>query len=305
MHIRKKKIVLGIDIGGTKIKVGLVRADGTLVTEPLQMATGTTDPSEKILHRLFLLIEEMLSKCPSAELLGIGLGCTGPLDIENGMILECNNLPTLQNYPLRKAIEERFALNVTMNNDANAMILGEALWGAGKEAQTVLGITLGTGLGCAFVQHKRLWNGATASAGEIWTAPYRDGIIEEYVSGNAISRLYYERTGEKERAPKVADLARKGDVEALLCWEEFRKALVFVLAWVTNMMDPDVLIVGGSVVHSSDLFWEATESSFRQQICPTVARHVQLVPAHFEDNAGFIGAAALLFANDSHKNKYI
>ena len=141
-----KKIAIGVDIGGTKIKAGLVDINGQIIGIPESIRTLAHEPSEMIIEQLTLLIRRMIQQANGAELIGIGIGSTGPLDINKGIILECNNLPTLHNYPLHKKIESTFGLPVKLDNDANAMMLGEALWGAGRNLNSILGITLGTGL---------------------------------------------------------------------------------------------------------------------------------------------------------------
>ena len=144
-----KKIAIGVDIGGTKIKAGLVDINGQIIGIPESIRTLAHEPGEMIIEQLTLLIRRMIQQADGAELIGIGIGSTGPLDINKGIILECNNLPTLHNYPLHKKIESTFGLPVKLDNDANAMMLGEALWGAGRNLNSILGITLGTGLGAA------------------------------------------------------------------------------------------------------------------------------------------------------------
>lgn len=156
-----KKIAIGVDIGGTKIKAGLVDINGQIIGIPESIRTLAHEPGEMIIEQLTLLIRRMIQQADGAELIGIGIGSTGPLDINKGIILECNNLPTLHNYPLHKKIESTFGLPVKLDNDANAMMLGEALWGAGRNLNSILGITLGTGLGAAIVVNRKIIRGAT------------------------------------------------------------------------------------------------------------------------------------------------
>ena len=121
-----KKIAIGVDIGGTKIKAGLVDINGQIIGIPESIRTLAHEPGEMIIEQLTLLIRRMIQQADGAELIGIGIGSTGPLDINKGIILECNNLPTLHNYPLHKKIESTFGLPVKLDNDGNAMMLGEA-----------------------------------------------------------------------------------------------------------------------------------------------------------------------------------
>jgi glucokinase len=143
--------IIGVDVGGTKIKTGMVSFEGKLLCDPVTVATGGKDEKEKIYGRIAGTIETVIKRSgiPDGDIAGIGLGVTGPLDLETGTILECPQLPTMHFFPLKERISKDFPFTVTMDNDANALILGESVWGAGKGNDIVLGYTLGTGLGCA------------------------------------------------------------------------------------------------------------------------------------------------------------
>lgn len=295
--MEKERIAIGVDIGGTNIRAGAITPDGCIIGEPFSVATGATDPKELIVARIIESINVVIenNRLEKLNIQGIGLGVTGPLDVKNGTILQCPNLPTMDFFPLRETIENEFGLQVSMNNDANAMILGESLWGAGKGANSVLGITLGTGFGCAIVLDRKVMMGATETAGEIWISPYQDGIIEDVVSGNGISILYEKLTGQKLTSRDVAASALSGDIQAKLAWIKFGKAVAYALAWSVNLIDPDVVIIGGSMANSMDLFYPIMNETLRKNICPVPAQKLRIVKAQLGDNAGFIGAAALVF----------
>lgn len=293
--MKREQVAIGVDIGGTKIRAGIVGAEGTVYDVPRSIATCAEKPGEQIVQRLIALLKETLSQADRYYVLGIGVGCTGPLDLRKGMLLEVENLPTLNNYPLQQVLEEALQLKVKMENDANALILAESLWGAGKDADTVLGFTLGTGIGCALVEHGKVWQGKNDCAGEIWTSPYREGILEDYVSGNAVTRLYEQYTGQHLSGSEIAALAISGEETAKQVWDEFAQALAYALSWTVNMLDPQTVVIGGSIIKSASLFWEQADASFRRYVCRSVADSVSLKQAALGDDAGFIGAAALFF----------
>lgn len=293
--MKREQVAIGVDIGGTKIRAGIVGAEGTVYDVPRSIATCAEKPGEQIVQRLIALLKETLSQADRYDVLGIGVGCTGPLDLRKGMLLEVENLPTLNNYPLQQVLEEALQLKVKMENDANALILAESLWGAGKDADTVLGFTLGTGIGCALVEHGKVWQGKNDCAGEIWTSPYREGILEDYVSGNAVTRLYEQYTGQHLSGSEIAALAISGEETAKQVWDEFAQALAYALSWTVNMLDPQTVVIGGSIIKSASLFWEQADASFRRYVCRSVADSVSLKQAALGDDAGFIGAAALFF----------
>lgn len=295
--------IIGVDVGGTKIKTGIVSPDGEILCDSVTIATGGNDAKEIISGRITGSIEKVIknSGLKTNNMIGIGLGVTGPLDIEIGIILECPQLPTMHFYPLRDMVREKFQLPVFMDNDANALLLGESIWGAGKGYRTALGFTLGTGLGCALVIDNKLFTGANGMACEIWPSPYKDGTIEDVVSGNGVSTIYYRLTNQQKTAKEISKLARIGDINAIETWNIFGNAFAFAVAWGINMTDPDIVILGGSIANSIDLFYDSMNSLLRKHICPVPAKNTQVVKAELGDNAGFIGAAALViqaFADD-------
>ncbi len=290
------RIVIGVDVGGTKIMAGAVDAEGKILDKPFTIPTGGADPKEAILERIYLAINSVIKNnaLKIKDIAGIGLGVTGPLDVKNGTILECPQLPTMHFFPLQKTVSEKFNVPVYMNNDANALILGESIMGAGKGNDIVLGFTLGTGLGCAIVINGRLHMGATETAGEIWTSPFRGKIIEDVVSGNGISKIYSELTEENHSAEEIAMLAYNGNPEAVAAWKDFGRALGFAMAWSINLVDPSIVILGGSISNAFDLFEDSMDSYLKKFICPVPASKIKTVKAKLGSSAGYIGAACLV-----------
>lgn len=237
----------------------------------------------------------------NAEIIGIGMGVTGPLDIENGTILECPQLPTMHFYPLREKVQEKFRIPVIMDNDANALVLGESIWGAGKNYRTTLGFTLGTGLGCALVIDKKLLSGANGMAGEVWPSPCEDGTIEDFVSGTGVRATYHRLANQWKTAKEISLLAQNGDADAVETWKIFGATLAIAISWGINLTDPGIVILGGSIANSIDLFYDSMDKYLRKHICPVPAGKTQVVKAEMGDNAGFIGAAALVI-QDVNKN---
>ena len=291
-----KSIIIGVDVGGTKIQAGAIDPHGKILCEPVTIDTEGKDESEKIFARITDSIDKIIKNpvLKPADIIGIGMGVTGPLDTASGTILECPQLPTMHFYALKDKIYEKFRIPVFMDNDANALLLGESIWGAGKDYRTTLGFTLGTGLGCAIIIDKKLFTGVNGMAGEIWPSPYKDGTIEDIVSGNGISSTYLRLSDKLKTAREISQLAIMGDSDAIETWNIFGGALAFALAWGINMVDPDIVILGGSIANSIDLFYDSMNKSLRKFICPVPADKTKVVKASLGDKAGFIGAAALV-----------
>lgn len=296
MESSHKSVIIGVDVGGTKIRAGAIDQNGEIICEPVTSETGGNDNSEVILGRITGTIDCVLTNAglKSSDILGIGMGVTGPLDLATGTILECPQLPTMHFYPLKDKISGKYMLPVVMDNDANALLLGESVWGAGRGYRTTLGFTLGTGLGCAIVIDKKLFTGANGMAGEIWPSPDREGTIEDIVSGRGVSSIYQKLTGRMKTAKEISLLARVGDTAAIDSWNTFGKSLAFALSWCINLIDPDIVILGGSIANSSELFYDSMDRYLRPLICPVPASKTKVVIAELGDNAGFIGSAALI-----------
>ncbi|KPL12830.1 MAG: hypothetical protein AMS26_16180, partial [Bacteroides sp. SM23_62] len=219
----EEKAILGVDLGGTKISSGLITVNGELLGNPYTLPTGGKDPGKAIVSRIFSAVEKTLddARLNVTDISGIGIGATGPLDMKEGLILECPFLPTLHNFPLRKTVQEKFGIPVFLDNDANCFGLGEYFFGAGRGHEIILGYTLGTGLGCAIVIQGRIFAGATQHGGEVGTSPYQNETIEDTVSGSGISRIYKAICGQDLPAREIAALAFDGDKFARQAFEQF------------------------------------------------------------------------------------
>jgi glucokinase len=288
-------IIIGIDLGGTKVLSGVVTPGGEVAGNPVRLLTLGHEAAELVTGRIIQSVEEALAGAGLAlpEIRGIGIGATGPLDPVTGTILDCPQLPTLLNFPLKQTIEKYFNVPVLVNNDANCMVLGESCYGAGRGHNTVVGLTLGTGLGCAIVINRKIYDGSTGTAAEIWMSPYHDGTIEDFISGAGVSRIYKSLAGSDRSSLDIFNLAKDGDPFALKTWDEFGSHLAFPLAWVINMVDPDMVVIGGSIAAAFDFFSKAMEEKVRKWICPVPAEKTRIVRAELGDCAGFVGAACL------------
>jgi glucokinase len=290
------KIIIGVDLGGTKIMTGAIDFKGTVLQSPIKTPTIGSDTSDAILNRIITAIEKTMSSLnmTTGDIAGIGIGSTGPLDIDAGLILECPQLPNMHFFPLRKTIQDYFGIPVIINNDANCLIYGETVFGAAADKRNVVGFTLGTGIGCAVIIDKKLLNGSTGTAAEIWISPYRSGIIEDFVSGSGVSKIYKSISGRDKTSLEVYNLAMQGEKLALQTWSKFGQHLAVPIAWAVNLIDPEMVLLGGSISAAYPFFKSSLEEHLRKWICPVPAERTKVIPAKLGDNAGFIGAACLV-----------
>jgi glucokinase len=293
------KIIIGVDLGGTKIMTGAIDFEGRVLGTPVKIPTEGSDTAESIVKRVTGSIESTLTglNITIRDVTGIGIGSTGPLDMDAGLILECPQLPNMHFFPLRKTIQDYFGIPVYINNDANCLIYAECLFGAATDKKSVVGFTLGTGIGCAVILEKKILNGSTCTAGEIWLSPYQSGIIEDFVSGGGVSKIYRSISGRDKTSVEVYNLALEGDIDALQTWKEFGSLLAVPISWSINLIDPEVVILGGSITAAWPFFKDSMEEHLRKWICPVPAQRTKVIPAKLGDNAGFIGAACLVIEN--------
>lgn len=292
----KKDLVLGVDLGGTKIVSGIINCSGEVIGSPKRVSTLAEEPAEAIIGRMIETINRTLEDAglSSSALVGIGIGSPGPLDVKNGIILNTGNLPTLHNYKLRDKLENTFNTPVLMNNDANCFALGEACFGAVKNAGNAVGITLGTGFGCGLIIDGKIYSGSTGTAAEIDMCPYLDGNLEDYISGRGVTRIYKKITGKKSQPPSIAEMAGNNDADSIKTWEEFGRHLGFALAYVVNILDPEVIIIGGSLSNAYEFFSKRTIETLHKNINRAPMENLRVELAKLGSNAGFIGAACLI-----------
>ncbi|MDZ7265366.1 MAG: ROK family protein [candidate division KSB1 bacterium] len=294
----KEKLSIGVDFGGTKIKFGLVTVGGSILGETITLPTGAGRKADEIMATMIGGIEAIINSpaCMSDQLLGIGIGSPGPLDLKNGIILSPPNLPTLHNFPLKQVLEDHFKLPVELNNDGNCFVLGEAFFGAAQNANYVCGVTLGTGFGCGIVLNRKIFSGATGTAAEVWCSPYLDRTFEEYGSAREVVRIFQRLTSEARTAKEIHDLAQQGNRHAIDAFAEYGKHLGCMLSIIVNLLDPDTIVVGGSVSHAWPFFEKRLLQHLFENINDAPRKHVKCVPAALGDDAGLLGAAALLFS---------
>ncbi len=290
-----KDIIIGIDLGGTKIAVGLVSAKGKILSEQMEAPSEAKTTFDRVIKNIAGLVNECLEKnsISKNDILAAGIGSPGPIDMENGIILNPQNLPALHNRPLRDVLQKELDVPVFLNNDATCFVLGEALFGAGKGFGIVCGLTLGTGLGCGLAINGRPYDGATGTSTEIWGTRYLDGTIEDYTSGKGIRKLYESKTGKSLYAWEIADLGFAGDTTAVESWKEYGYHLGMVLSGLINFIDPHVIVLGGSVAKSFELFKESMFNTLYENINSIPREKLKVLPYQLGDHSGFVGAAAL------------
>ena len=288
---------IGVDIGATKTNFVLLKDLRVIKAK----RTVTLKTKKKLIEAVEENIQKLISDINKSKILGIGIGVTGPLNEKRNLMLNPPNQKYLKLCPLAKIIEndlrKNFKLKTIMDNDVNCFTLGEALLGAGKEVKTVFGVTLGTGVGGGIVINKKLYRGNFGSAGEVghMTIKYDGhkcscgniGCFEEYSSGR-----FFKRKGVDPK--ELAKIARNGDEKALEVFKEYGKYLGIGLSNTINLLDPEMIVLGGGIANTHSLFIKETKKEMKQRITSPIARkNLKIKKTRLGGLATAIGAALL------------
>jgi glucokinase len=318
----KSKLLVGIDIGGTKTAV-LLSTNPPEVIARRQFATRPAQGPERALELIKSGIREMLAEQgfhPTA-IARIGVSCGGPLDRVQGIIQSPPNLPTWDDVPIKALLEREFSAECLIENDANAGAVAEHRFGAGKGCQNMVFLTMGTGLGAGIITDGRLYRGTNDLAGEVGhlrltrTGPIghnKKGSAEGWASGGGMAQVAYQQVGaalKKKRQTPLAKLyrsggaitakdigvaARQGDSVALEVLETTGQRLGEVLAILIDLLNPDRIVIGGLAMRLGNLLLEPARRVIKREALDLPALTCQVIPAILGESIG--DAAALCIA---------
>jgi glucokinase len=289
---------IGIDLGGTNLRAGLVAGDGQ-VLKRCAVPTPAQETAEATVAAMAGLVEEL----GGAEL--IGVGAPGLVDAAGGVVRTSPNLPRWRDVALANLLRRKTKSRVLVANDVNAIAWGEHLFGAGRGLKDMLCITLGTGLGGAFIISGRLHLGKDQTAGEIghvviekggYPCPCGSrGCLEQYVAKNAIIRLAEAaRPESRSHTPEsVARAAQRGEEWAIGVYREVGERLAIVLAGLVQMLNLEKIVVGGQIAKAGTVLFGPLEAAMTSLVSPMLAGSYTIEPAGLGADAGIIGAAFL------------
>lgn len=280
---------IGVDIGATNTK--LVVLENFKILKKKQITTP--QKREELINFLENNINNLIFSLAKNKIKGIGLGIPGPLNKKRDFILNPPNLKCLVDFPLAKIIEKDLKIKTIMENDVNCFTLAEAAIGAAQEAESVAGITLGTGLGGGLVQKLKIEKGAFGSASEfgqmIINLNNKSSTLEDYCSERFFKRKnFYSK--------KLDDRAKKGDKKAKKVFEEYGKYLGIGLVNVINILDPEVIVIGGGISKAHKFFLAAAKKEIAKRVLsPLSKKFVKIKVAKLKDFSGAVGAALIIY----------
>jgi glucokinase len=312
------KISIGVDLGGTNLRIAAVDEQGALV-EKVTLGTKVSLGRDHVIDDMCDAIQRMSEKYKdSAPLLGIGIGVPGIIDMQTGLLRESPNLPGWAEYPVRAEIERRLKTIVILENDANVAALGEKWLGAAKDYSDVAMLTLGTGVGGGLVMGGAIWRGANGMAGEFGHTTVEPeghpcgcgnrGCLEQYASATAVVRQAREaiasnggsalaraaRSNAEFSAKSIYNLAIQGDEDARRIFRYVGRCLGIVLSTLVNSLNLPIYVIGGGVSSAWDAFSPAIFEELRR-------RSLVYAATSPHDTSAAQGASAVVKAGPGHK----
>jgi glucokinase len=314
-------LVIGIDVGGTKIAVGLMDRNANFIARDISYSHAG-NPPDQVVDEIVRLTEQLLfaSNLDKSNITGMGLGIAGHVHSERGIVLTNSNLPNWDCYPLRDTLETRLGLPVIIDNDANCAALGEYRYGAGRGARDMCYLTFSTGCGMGIVINGKLHRGATGTAGEIGHTVVnpdgplcscgKHGCLMSYACGMALDQMARDciECGEETllrsmcgdcpdhiKAETIADAARNGDPSALRLLNTAGKYFGIGLSTVVQILNPDTIVIGGGLVHIGPLLLDPCIKSLNENIHHVLIDSARIVLSELWNDAGVIGAGALIW----------
>jgi len=274
--------VIGIDLGGTNVRAGLVER-GRL-TDVRSVAVRSQGSERDVLEDMFSAIDAVMRK----DVAGIGAGVPSVIDLKAGIVYDVQNIRSWKKVPLKARLEECYGLPAYVNNDANCFAAGEKYFGKAKPFDHAVGLILGTGLGAGVIANGRLYSGRNCGAGEFGMLPYLDRNFEAYASGQFFERVH----GVSGR--ELSGRAERGDERALAIFADFGGHLGEAVKAICYAVDPEVIVLGGSVSRSARFFQAAMWDAF-QSFAYSITKDGLKIEVSETENIAILGAAALYY----------
>lgn len=286
------KSVIGVDLGGTNIRVGKVQSNK--VTDLYSQQVASTGSEQEILDEIVASIHRTFDD----SVLGIGVGVPSVVDVKRGIAYDVQNIPAFKEVRLKDILQAEFKIPAYINNDANCFVVGEKYFGNGRNYDNIVGLIIGTGFGAGIYANGKLFVGANCGAGEFGMVPYKDGIYEHYCSGQFfINEL--KTTGEE-----VYRRAVNGDRDALEAFKDFGVHVGDAISAIIFSVDPEIIILGGSVSMAFDYFKESMQDVLKDFPYRNSIKNLKIVLSNLS-NVSILGAAALYFENQDKDLKEI
>lgn len=318
------RLAIGIDLGGTDIKAGLVSLDGSVISirrTPTETDAGVLG----VLTRIGDIVKELRRDADDQEIIGVGLGIPGSIDLLTNKVRTCANLPGWENRAIAEELNAILKCPVYIENDANLAAYAEFLHGAGKDTKSLIALTLGTGVGGGIILNGKIWRGASGTAAEIGHMIVASdgrlcgcgqrGCLETYASASAVAKLAEERllsgtpSGMRDAAKAagglnskiVAEQAAAGDMVALDVWNDACRHLAEAIVGLQHLINPERIVLAGGMSAAGQILLDTVQRYVAELMPGKLGTHPDLRLAALGNDAGFLGAALLVFNGNGER----
>ena len=271
--------IIGVDVGGTKIRAG--RVSGGRIEKLLTIKTNSGAPQHEVMSQITSLIDSIID----GNTRGIGVAVPAIIDVESGTAFETTNIASWTEVPIKKILEQKYNLPVRVNNDANCLALCEKHFGTGKNCKNFVALTISTGLGAGIIANGELQSGHNCGAGEFGRVVFKEHTFEHYCSGK------YFLNEHKISGEELFKKAKRNDSAALNIFDAYGTNLGKALAMIVHSTDPELIILCGSVSKSYKYFEKSMWESLRQSIRRRSFSRLKIQLSTIK-NAGILGAAS-------------
>ncbi len=298
---------IGVDVGGTNIKLGLVAPSGRIIAKTNLMTKSYVRHPRQLINALVAATRALIRENGKTlrDIAGIGIGLPGQINSPKGVVIFLPNVPGWKNVPLRKIIQRQLRLPVFMANDVNLIALGEWKLGAGKGYKNLVCITLGTGVGGGLILDGKPYRGEGFVAGEIGHIPLNEqgpacncggmGCFERYVGNRTLMAKAAKIFGKKNiRLEDTFVLASRGNARAIRFWQETATRIGNALVGVINLLNPRLIVIGGGVAGNYKFMETTIKKVIRRRAMKVQGDMVRIVRARLGDEAGILGAHILV-----------
>ena len=278
----KDKKIIGIDLGATNIRGGLVT--GEKLSEIKSKRLNRAGSAEEVLEDVFSIIESL----PNNDISALGIGVPSVVDVVEGIVYDVQYIPSWKEVHLKRILENRYQIPVFVNNDANCFALGEYYFGKGVGFENMIGLAIGTGLGAGIIINHHLYAGTNCGAGEFGMVEYLDHCFEYYASGQFFQNIY--QTDGQE----VYEKAKSGDLMAQQWYGEMGKHLGNAIKMIMYTFDTSLIVLGGSVRFAYPYFRESMWNRINSFAYRKSIGKLRIELSELE-NSGILGAAGLYY----------
>ncbi len=299
------KYIIGIDLGGTYIKLGLLDSEYRILDKQV-LHTARFIKKESLILAITDSIKSFIAaqQLKAKDTLGVGIGLPGPIDSQRGIVRFLPNIPGWHNVPLRAILTRKIRIPVFIDNDANLMALAEYKIGAAKGSINAVCITLGTGVGGGLIINGRLFRGSCFAAGEVGHMPINEegpvcnchgrACLERYIGNRRILQTVKKNFKKDLSLEELSDLAKRGNTKAIHIWQETGKKIGVALTSVVNLLNPDCIVIGGGVAKAGKILFDSIGTTVKTRAMKTHGQHVKILKAKLGEDSGIIGAAILV-----------